>query len=379
MAPLGGGLVGVGVLAAVLVGLLPALWVRPSRVGSSPPGLRWLGGGVGLGLALLGAGVWVGDREAPLGALLAVGGAGLAALWFLGADLLWPGRAVLLRSGLPVGLLGGGVGFWLGGGWAAWVGGVLAGVWAAQLGWLLGHPGARARLGWLGRRTEPWMVFLALAVLVRVPVPIYPQEFPLLALAQMVLLGLSALLWAFGRLGWRALGLAAVAFGLGLGVEFVGSRTGLPFGRYTYEGAPGPHLWGVPLIVPLGWFALVLSAHALARGRVVRVGLMAVAWDLGLEALMTAQGYWTWQDPHPFWYGAPLLNYLAWFAVGCGLSWVYGRLAPSLSAGGFGWAYRLEALFLPTGLALLGFWPAALVCGLAMNLLAWEKERCGEG
>ncbi|MCX7740364.1 MAG: carotenoid biosynthesis protein, partial [Meiothermus sp.] len=141
MAPLGGGLVGVGVLAAVLVGLLPALWVRPSRVGSSPPGLRWLGGGVGLGLALLGAGVWVGDREAPLGALLAVGGAGLAALWFLGADLLWPGRAVLLRSGLPVGLLGGGVGFWLGGGGAAWVGGVLAGGWAAQLGWLLGHPG----------------------------------------------------------------------------------------------------------------------------------------------------------------------------------------------------------------------------------------------
>lgn len=368
----------VGLLVALLVGLLPALWMRPSGVGAGPPGLRWLGGGVGLGLALLGAGVWVGDRGAPLGALVAVGGSGLATLWILGADLLWPGRAALLRSGLSVGLLGGGLGFWLGGGWTAWVGGALAGLWAAQLGWLLGHPGAWARLERLGRGTEPWMVFLALAVLVRIPVPLFPQEFPLLALAQMVLLALSALLWAFRYLGGRALGLAAVAFGLGLWVEFVGSRTGLPFGRYTYEGAPGPHLWGVPLIVPLGWFALVLSAHALARGRPVRVGLMAVAWDLGLEALMPAQGYWTWQDPRPFWYGAPLLNYLAWFVVGWALSWTYRRLAPGLSAvGGFGWAYRLEALFLPAGLALLGFWPAALACGLAMNLLAWERRRCG--
>ena len=65
-------------------------------------------------------------------------------------------------------------------------------------------------------------------------------------------------------------------------------------------------------------------------------------------------------------------NYLAWFAVGYVISWMYGRLGPELHRNrSFAWAYRLEALFIPVGLALFGLWPAALVCGLAMNLLAW--------
>jgi putative membrane protein len=121
----------------------------------------------------------------------------------------------------------------------------------------------------------------------------------------------------------------------------------------------------------LGWFALVFSAHLLAGGRPWRTGLLVLAWDTGLEALMTAKGYWVWHDPSPLWYGAPPQNYLAWFMVGSLLSLLFSRMAPCPRDGGFAWAYRLEALFVPTGLALLGLWPAALVCGLAMNLLAW--------
>jgi putative membrane protein len=131
-------------------------------------------------------------------------------------------------------------------------------------------------------------------------------------------------------------------------------------------------LLGVPLIVPLGWFGMVLAAHVLAGGRPWLTGLLVVAWDLGLEALMPHKGYWAWQDPDPLWYGAPLQNYLSWFAVGALLSWVYLRLGPELRRGtGLAWAYRLEALFMPVGLALFGLWPAALVCGVAMNALAW--------
>ncbi len=220
-----------------------------------------------------------------------------------------------------------------------------------------------------------WGVPLMLSVLVRVPVPLWPEGFPLLSLAQMLLISLAALGWGWARVGWRILGLAIVAFGLGLGVEMLGSQTGLPFGHYTYAGTPPPTLGGVPLLVPLGWFAMTLSAHTLAGGRPGYTGALLLAWDLGLEALMTERGYWTWQDPEPLWYGAPLANFLAWFGVGAGLSWLYARLGgPKLAQpGGLAWAYRLEAFFLPLGLAWWGLWPAALFCGLAMNLLAWRR------
>ncbi|RDI96253.1 carotenoid biosynthesis protein [Meiothermus sp. QL-1] len=324
-----------------------------------------------MGLALGGAALLVGGEG--LGAALAVGGVGLALLWAWGADLLWGVRGPILRVALLAGLLGGGLGFALGGGGLAWVWAGVVGLLVAQARWMLALPEAWARLRlW---RLEAWAVLLVLAGLVRVPVPLWPEGFPWLALAQMLLLCLAALAWGLRYAGVRVLGAGALVFALGLGVEVIGSRTGLPFGSYTYEGAPGPRLLGVPLIVPMGWFALGLSAHLLAGGRPGRAGLLLVAWDLGLEALMTAQGYWRWYDPHPLWYGAPLQNYLAWFGVGYSISWLYGRLLPGLREG-FGWAYRLEALFLPVGLALMGFWPAALASGLAMNALAaWGGVR----
>ena len=252
----------------------------------------------------------------------------------------------------------------------------LLGASVAQAVGLAGSKAARARLSRLRQQTRPWMVLLVLSALVRIPVPLWPAGFAPVSLLQMGLIGLAAILWAWGKVGPRILLMGGVAFGLGWGVELLGSRTGFPFGLYSYAAAPPPTLLGVPLIVPLGWFGVVLAAHVLAGGRPWLTGLLVVAWDLGLEALMPLNGYWLWQDPHPLWYGAPLENYLSWFVVGALLSWVYLRLGPELQRGpGLAWAYRLDALFMPVGLALFGLWPAALVCGVAMNALAWRGLR----
>jgi putative membrane protein len=359
---------------AVLLAGVGLLWARPKQDAEAGPAwLRWVGGLWGMGLALLGAVLLVLGWGGLLGAALALWGCALALLAVWGGDLLWPGRRVLLAVGGVAGLLVGGVGALLNGVGGLWVWALLAATATAQTLWLLTEPQAQTRLRWLRQHLEPWMALLALAVLVRIPVPLWPEGFPLISLVQMLLISLAALWWGWAQVGVRVVWLAGLAFALGLGVELLGSRTGIPFGLYTYEGAPPPTLEGVPLIVPLGWFSLVLSAHVLAGGRPWRTGLLVVAWDLGLEALMPAQGYWTWQDPSPLWYGAPIQNYLAWFAVGFVISWMYGRLGPALHRNrAFAWAYRLEALFLPLGLALLGLWPAAVVCGLAMNLLAWS-------
>jgi putative membrane protein len=363
--------------SVVLITALAALAIiaRTRHLWPDAPGSFWLrvlGGLGGLGLALTGAVLLRLDWPAPTGLALAVMGSALALLAAWGADLLWAARKSWLLAA-ATGVLVGGLGAWW---WQAhavlWVWITLAALASAQATWLLGSPAALSRLAWVRRHLRAWMVLLVLAVLVRIPVPLWPEGFAIISTTQIVLISLAALLWGWGRVGPRIFLLAGLAFSFGLGIELIGSMTGFPFGLYSYDGAPPPSVLGVPLLVPLGWFAMVLSAHLLAGGRPWLTGLLVVAWDLGLEAIMPAKGFWTWQDPNPVWYGAPIQNYLAWFAVGFVISWMYARLGPGLlKETSFGWAYRLEALFLPVGLAMLGFWPAAIVCGLAMNTLAW--------
>ncbi|RYM36302.1 carotenoid biosynthesis protein, partial [Meiothermus sp. PNK-Is4] len=326
--------------------------------------------------ALVGAVLWVGGSERVLAGSLALFGSLLALLAFWGGDLLWTARVQIGWTIALALLVGGGATSLLALPPSALALAGLLGAFLAQAVWLMENREARARLSRLLRRTRLWMVPLALSALVRVPVPLWPEGFALMSLLQMSLVTLAAVLWAWEKVGPRILLMGGAAFVLGLGVELLGSRSGFPFGLYSYASAPPPTLLGVPLIVLLGWFGMVLAAHVLAGGRPWLTGWLVVAWDLGLEALMPSQGYWVWQDPHPLWYGAPLQNYLSWFAMGAFLSWIYRNLAPELPhESGLAWAYRLEGLFLPMGLALFGLWPAALVCGVAMNALAWRGVR----
>lgn len=218
---------------------------------------------------------------------------------------------------------------------------------------------------------RPWQALAAGYLLLKIPVPLLPEAFPILGLFSTLFLALAGVAWAWEKVGWRAIGLALLAGGLGWLAERIGLETGLLFGQYIYT-APPPLLAGVPWLVVLGWLAMPMAALALSGGRAWLAGLMLVAWDLGLEPLMVYQGYWQWKDPAGLWYGAPLLNFVGWWLVGSLIAWILGRLAPVLARDpGLGWLYRIEALFLPAGLLLiLGDWTAALVCGLAMNSLA---------
>ncbi|WP_281416277.1 carotenoid biosynthesis protein [Deinococcus aestuarii] len=302
----------------------------------------------------------------------------------------------------------------LAGGWTLILLGLPASLGLGLAGDALGgdFPGTlRARWAALAGQTRPWMLWLALYAALKVPVPLWPEGFSLLALLSTGALFVSALAYAWERAGARrALGMAVLASSVGLGVELLGSRTGFPFGVYTYAGAPAPTLLSVPLIVPLGWFALTLATTLLAGGRAWLAGVLMVAWDVGLEPLMTAQGYWTWSDPAPLWAGAPLQNFLGWWAVGSGLSWAFTRISPGTFGPGrrarnlpmqeravrvsfkvepvtverviqpqpdlsrltFGVAYPVETFFLPGGLVLVGRYLeagvtlAAMLAGLAL-------------
>ena len=123
---------------------------------------------------------------------------------------------------------------------------------------------------------------------------------------------------------WTAV-FVAVTVGGGLVAEAIGTRTGLPFGDYTYADSLGWKLLGVPVVIPLAWAMLgypsLLVGQRLCRRpwAAAAVGGWALAsWDLFLDPQMVEAGHWRWNSvPHAL-AGAPdvpMSNYFGWLLV----------------------------------------------------------------
>ncbi|MDO4262747.1 MAG: carotenoid biosynthesis protein [Deinococcus sp.] len=393
-------------LLQTLLSSLFLLWLMrrsgtPAQVSPRPGLTRWGMAALWLGGAMLGAAALV-SGYAPatyFGLITAWALPVLAGQWAFGGDLIL-GRSRLFWTAVTLPTL------YL---WAADAFALHSGIWSVSDTLTLGpkvgplpleemwfflvtnllvvtglmlflHPQALPRLQGAKPYLKPWLGLLAGYLLLKIPVPLWPAGFPLLATLSTGALFSAGLLYAAERVGWgRAAALAALCFGAGWAVEYLGSATGFPFGAYSYAGAPGLTLLGVPLLVPLGWFALTLAATVLSRGRPWLAGLLLAAWDVGLEPLMTSQGFWTWSDPAPLWAGAPLQNFVGWWAVGSLLSLAVTRIAPELrrpapSGPDLSLAYLTELFFLPGGLLLLGQ-PLAAAVTLAVMLGALALAR----
>jgi len=180
---------------------------------------------------------------------------------------------------------------------------------------------------------------------------------------------------------WAA-ALVLVTAGGGLLAEAVGTRTGLPFGDYTYAGSLGAELFGVPVVVPLAWammaYPCLLVGQRLARGPVgaaVLGGFALAAWDLFLDPQMVEAGHWHWTEVRhavPGAPGVPLSNSLGWLLVAVAMVAVL-QLLPRRAADDrvpaalFLWTYGssvlASAVFFARPLT-------ALVGGVAMGLVA---------
>jgi putative membrane protein len=115
----------------------------------------------------------------------------------------------------------------------------------------------------------------------------------------------------------------------GFGVEFLGERTGLIFGYYTYSTAQFPAL--MPLAIGSAWLGMMLASTALAQ-RILAVahlqqwpnlvfallvGALMAVFDGLMEPAATALHYWAWQQPYSdaSFLIAPIQNYCAWFCI----------------------------------------------------------------
>lgn len=110
--------------------------------------------------------------------------------------------------------------------------------------------------------------------------------------------------------------------------ELAGTRTGVPFGQYTYaQGRIGPSIADVPVLITAAWFVGAYSVWRVAsyvaprRGviRVLGATIALVGWDLYLDPQMVAAGLWRWNARDAGLPGVeeiPLTNYAGWAVLG---------------------------------------------------------------
>ncbi len=128
--------------------------------------------------------------------------------------------------------------------------------------------------------------------------------------------------------------------------EYIGKETGLIFGNYRYENNLGPAVLGVPLIIPLVWFAMNHAArctasvcaaktgqsvlHLYEKGKrgfltsLAAAGLMTL-WDAAMDFNQVHEGRWTWETKG-IWFGIPLHNFLGWFLVALLIQFIAGLI-----------------------------------------------------
>jgi putative membrane protein len=117
----------------------------------------------------------------------------------------------------------------------------------------------------------------------------------------------------------KALGVFAVFVGILFGVEYVGSRTSIPFGAYAYTDTLGLTIAGVPPVIAIAWYGTVVSGWRIVQGiapragrlpKAVLAGILAMALDIVLEPVAAeVERYWLWEGG-----SVPLQNYVSWFA-----------------------------------------------------------------
>ena len=202
----------------------------------------------------------------------------------------------------------------------------------------------------------------AVAAAAMVVTPLLPRGRRAVA-ASVVVGGLAVTTGVAAARRWgpeRALAAAATVATATTLIERIGTTTGLPFGRYRYTGALRPTLAGVPVLVPMAWFAMALPAREAAHAslgrrstpatRVLVGGAALAAWDLFLDPQMVGEGYWEWARRGRY-RGIPFSNQVGWLLTGTAMMAGLDRLVPPgpgdadrALVGVYGWMAVMETL-----------------------------------
>jgi putative membrane protein len=145
---------------------------------------------------------------------------------------------------------------------------------------------------------------------------------PYLVLMGVLVMRLPLVAGLLPLLDRKAVGALTILTAYAYGIEYVGTKTGFPYGDFAYEVPLGPMLFDtIPLGLPVFFLPLVLNSYLLCllllgeRARSALVCLPAViaavlAVDLVLDPAAVALGFWSYGGG--VYYGVPLSNYAGW-------------------------------------------------------------------
>ena len=233
-----------------------------------------------------------------------------------------------------------------------------------------------------------WAPFAVMA-LTQIGIPLTDHEPSLEWLSSLVVVAFFVTVLVVTVARWgpaRAIAAAGFVVVTTLLVERLGTSTGFPFGEYEYTGALQPTVGGVPLIVPLAWFAMGTTAlevgHHVSSSRVVAVAVGALgltAWDLFLDPQMVDAGYWDWAVDGRY-HGIPLSNYGGWLLTGTVVLAVVERIRPAVAPSpGLRWLYTWWAVMSTIGFVVFFGEPGVgLAGGIGMGAVtaaAWLRRR----
>lgn len=121
----------------------------------------------------------------------------------------------------------------------------------------------------------------------------------------------------------------------GMTVEIIGVNTGWLFGTYEYGSELGPKLLGVPLVLGLNWFCIVLASTSVVQFFLrtspkwliaILAGVLCVLFDYVLEPVAIRFDFWQWEGGD-----IPTFNYVCWGIFCAIFSYFYVHKMESLN------------------------------------------------
>lgn len=167
------------------------------------------------------------------------------------------------------------------------------------------------------------VIFVAVAFLLSIVLHLIPDLRPLIIrLTELNLFLMSSLIFAFGLLNnhrnlteftfWGLITILCVFL-----VAVVGINTGVLFGSFEYGSTLPTTVAQIPLVVPLNWAMLLLSAYGFFSNavsqrhlRALLASVLVFLLNLLIQPVGVKLGYWVWDTGT-----IPVQNYISWFVV----------------------------------------------------------------
>jgi len=118
-------------------------------------------------------------------------------------------------------------------------------------------------------------------------------------------------------------------FAFGFYIELFGTSTGILFGEYWYGDSLGMKNQGVPIVIGVNWYVIVVASGSIAKRivttkylQILIAALLCVFMDFLIEPVAMKYDFWDWVNGE-----IPLSNYIWWFVFSLLFTTIYLQIS----------------------------------------------------